>query len=130
MRFAFVPRGSHAPLLPANYRFSFVDCVGCVDFPCRGFTFTDADRFVWYGLAWSWLMVPRVEMLLDTLARIIRLIRNNRRHSGYDQIQKSRRGDESSLDLGCKIRRDVKETNIVSFFLFMYILRVVFKIFE
>lgn len=69
-------------------------------------------------------MVPRVEMLLDTLARIIRLIRNNRRHSGYDQIQKSRRGDESSLDLGCKIRRDVKETNIVSFFLFMYILRV------
>lgn len=75
-------------------------------------------------------MVPRVEMLLDTLARIIRLIRNNRRHSGYDQIQKSRRGDESSLDLGCKIRRDIKETNIVSFFLFMYILRVVFKIFE
>lgn len=69
-------------------------------------------------------MVPRVEMLLDTLARIIRLIRNNRRHSGYDQIQKSRRGDESSLDLGCKIRRDVKETNIISFFLFMYILRV------
>lgn len=69
-------------------------------------------------------MVPRVEMLLDTLARIIRLIRNNRRHSGYDQIQKSRRGDESSLDVGCKIRRDVKETNIISFFLFMYILRV------
>lgn len=69
-------------------------------------------------------MVPRVEMLLDTLARIIRLIRNNGRHSGYDQIQKSRRGDESSLDLGCKIRRDVKETNIISFFLFMYILRV------
>lgn len=69
-------------------------------------------------------MVPRVEMLLDTLARIIRLIRNNGRHSGYDQIQKSRRGDESSLDVGCKIRRDVKETNIISFFLFMYILRV------
>ena len=71
------------------------------------FTFTGVDRFVWYGLAWSWLMVPRAEMLLDTLARIIRLIRNNGRHCRYNQIQK--KGDESSLDLGCKIRTDIKE---------------------
>lgn len=83
----------------ANYRFSFVDCVGCVDFPRRGFTFTGVDRFVWYGLAWSWLMVPRAEMLLDTLARIIRLIRNNRRHSRYTIRSKKRRGDESTLDI-------------------------------